>query len=504
MEQPAQLTLDLRLPDGPPDPAVLPRLDLVTDWKLQPRTWPHAFHPLCTYLGSLPATLAHALIGRWSRPGDVVLDPFCGRGSVPLQACLGRRIGVGVDNSPLGALLSGAVLDPPTQREARDRLALLRIDWTLESRRWSDDAAAMLAGSGVGGGSATAGRLFHPATLAQLLFLRSRLARGDRTDRFLLAALAGILHGGRSSHLTDAMPNTFSLAPAYTDRWLAARATNAPLRDVLRLLDARLRHVYRDGMPATTGIAVLGDARRAGRQITPLLRERALPERVRLVITSPPYLRVVRYGQANWLRLWLLGEDPATVDAALDAPASAGASATLVRTVLDDLRPVLADDAIVVLVLGTVERDRGRRLAAPVDLAASAWRDAAEPAGYRLAGVVDDPVDPMRKLTRMWGVEAGQATRGDRLLVIAPSDAGRRRAVAGLDTPVDWRRSPGVTAAVSGQRSKGILATDAADVPPGRPGLHGPAGPHEEPGSRSDDGAAPELRAPAAGPPVRP
>ena len=30
---------------------------------------------------------------------------------------------------------------------------------------------------------------------------------------------------------------------------------------------------------------------------------------VDLVVTSPPYLQVVNYGTANWIRLWLLGVD---------------------------------------------------------------------------------------------------------------------------------------------------------------------------------------------------
>ena len=96
----------------------LPTLPLTGDWKLQPRSWAHALHPMCTYLGSLPAALAHDLVARWSRPGDVVLDPFCGRGTVPLQAGLERRIGVGIDRNPLAHLLTSAVLDPPSGREA--------------------------------------------------------------------------------------------------------------------------------------------------------------------------------------------------------------------------------------------------------------------------------------------------------------------------------------------------------------------------------------------------
>ena len=59
-----QVMLDL-----PPEmPAVtLPTIDLAGDWKAQPRSWPQALHPVCTYLGSLPPALAHDLIARWSR-----------------------------------------------------------------------------------------------------------------------------------------------------------------------------------------------------------------------------------------------------------------------------------------------------------------------------------------------------------------------------------------------------------------------------------------------------
>jgi site-specific DNA-methyltransferase (adenine-specific) len=234
------------------------------------------------------------------------------------------------------------------------------------------------------------------------------------------------------------MPNAFSMAPRYTTTWLAEQATARPRRDVFSLLSLRLRRLFRDGLPVTRGIALPGDARHAAAPVTAALGARALPDRVRLVVTSPPYLRVVRYGLANWLRLWLLGEDAARVDAALSAPSSADASAALLRSVLDDLRPVLAPDAIVVLVLGDVEADRGKRLSRTVDLAQSAWEGAARPAGYQLAGVVDDRIDPARKLTRIWGAVAGRATRTDRLLVIAPSAAGLARARASAALPVDW------------------------------------------------------------------
>jgi len=116
----------------------LPRLPIEADWKERDRLWGHAFHPMCSYLASFPATLAHAFVARYSRPGDVVLDPFAGRGTVPLQACVEGRLGVGNDLNPFAHVLTAAKVDPPTAGEAAARLSRLRIDWSFESSAWLD------------------------------------------------------------------------------------------------------------------------------------------------------------------------------------------------------------------------------------------------------------------------------------------------------------------------------------------------------------------------------
>ena len=77
-------------------------------------------------------------------------------------------------------------------------------------------------------------------------------------------------------------------------------------------------------------------------------------------MTSPPYLRVVKYGYYNWLRTWFLGFDARAIDATLDDAHHREPYLAFLRDVLAGLRPALADDAVVVLVIGDVETDRGR------------------------------------------------------------------------------------------------------------------------------------------------
>jgi site-specific DNA-methyltransferase (adenine-specific) len=415
---------------------------------------------MCSYLASFPAALPHAFIARYSRPGDVVLDPFSGRGTTPLQSCAEGRIGVGNDLNPFAHLLTAAKVEPASRAEAITRLATLRLGWQGHAEEWralgervvsAPEALWSLvpsAGSGLdpaGGQEAVpieVALAFHPDTLGQVLAVRSALRQDDRVDRFLAAALVGILHGKTAGYLSPVMPNTFSMAPRYVRDFVARTGFVPPRRDLFALLEAKLFRLLRDPLPSGEGLALLGDARDVGRRTKAVLRERGLPERVRLVVTSPPYLRVVKYGYYNWLRTWFLGLDARAIDSALDDGHPTPSYLVFVREVLADLRPVLADDAVLALVIGDVEMDRGRASTDGHDLAAQVWDAAAAPEGYALAGVIRDDVAAVRKMTKLWGDEAGRATKTDRILVIGATELGRRRALSGASLPVDWDWPP--------------------------------------------------------------
>ncbi len=454
----SQLALEL--------PLELPRIGFAPEWKDQQRLWGHSFHPMCSYLASFPAALAHAFIGRYSRPGDVVLDPFSGRGTTALQACTQGRIGIGNDLNPFAHLLTASKVEPPTPAAARTRLTALRLGWAASAERWEVLARRLTAarpdlwarvpaaGSGVepgvDGSIAPEGETvppevrlaFHTRTLAQLLYVRTTLRLDERTDRFLAAAISGILHGKSASYLSTLMPNTFSMAPRYVRDFAARTSFASPERDVFDGLSRKLDRLFRDPPPSVEGLALLGDVRDAGVRVRVALRARGLPDRARLVVTSPPYLRVVKYGYYNWLRAWFLGFDPRAIDAALDDAHHRRPYLAFLREALRGLRPGLTDDAVVVLVVGDVLTDRGRAIDGGVGLAEQVWESAAAPEGYRLAGLALDDVHAHRKMTKLWGDEAGRATPLDRILVLGATELGRRRALTGAALPVDWTWPP--------------------------------------------------------------
>ena len=80
-------------------------LGITNEWRDQKPLWGHPFHQMCSYMAMFPASIPHYFIDRFTREGDLVLDPMCGRGTTPTQAVAEGRVGIGNDRNPLAYLL---------------------------------------------------------------------------------------------------------------------------------------------------------------------------------------------------------------------------------------------------------------------------------------------------------------------------------------------------------------------------------------------------------------
>src|ERR1700728_3968486 len=67
--------------------------------------WTHDLHPYpAKFIPQIPRTLIEAL----SKPGETVLDPFCGGGTSLVEATIAGRNAVGSDSNPLAVLITQA------------------------------------------------------------------------------------------------------------------------------------------------------------------------------------------------------------------------------------------------------------------------------------------------------------------------------------------------------------------------------------------------------------
>ncbi len=302
----------------------------------------HRFHALCPYFAMFPETFAEYWIEELTRPGDLVLDPFCGRGTTPLQALLLDRWAIGNDINPVASCLSRAKTGAPRAQDVRARLTVLQGQFHAEGHFADADHLP---------------EFFHvafaPRTLEQLCFLRQRLRwRTSRVDCMVAALVLGALHGEseRSQrYLSNQMPRTISTKPAYSIRYWRERGLLPPDRDVFAVIDQAVAYRYGSPAPPKRGTIFEGDFRslpaRLGRPTPP----------VKLVVTSPPYFDTTRYEEDQWLRLWFLGHKPFPTYSQIsrdDRHGGEGVYWSMISDLWRVLGSILAKRAYVVIRLG--------------------------------------------------------------------------------------------------------------------------------------------------------
>ena len=255
------------------------------------------FHALCPYFAMFPEGFAERWIEELTRPGDLVVDPFCGRGTTPFQALLMERDALGSDINPVAYCLTAAKTQGPACSTVLRRIAELRGRY--EERDWQPIAREL---------PEFFQRCYNPYTLGQILYLRDVLDwRSRRVDTMIAALALGALHGESEkspSYLSAQMPRTIATKPAYSIRYWDKHSYHPPERDVFDLLSRQTDYRYCSPLPERRGQVELTDFRDLHRSKVAKRRE------AKCIITSPPYLDVTSFEEDQWLRLWFLGGPP--------------------------------------------------------------------------------------------------------------------------------------------------------------------------------------------------
>lgn len=315
---------------------------------LSPDMWHGSFNgressiqQLSPYVGKMKSGMARSIILAYSRPGNVVLDPFSGSGVVPYEAAILGRNAIGNDLNPYAYVLSQAKLTAPrTIDEALGRLE--RHLGVMERTKKDVDLDSV---------PAWVREFFHPDTLREALALFKGLRGED--DYFLEACFLGILHHVRpgflsypSSHLVPYLrvkkypPSQYPEMYAY--------------RDVRSRMVAKVQRAFRraPGVSSALHLRCLSE----NSMYLPGVRD----GEVDLIASSPPYYGALDYGRDNRLRLWFIGvEDYKEVDAKLTSNERVYVSqmTECIKTFFRVLRP----GGYMALVLGDYHRN-GRRM----------------------------------------------------------------------------------------------------------------------------------------------
>lgn len=255
------------------------------------RNWGHPWHSLCSYHGKLKPAIAHFLVAHFTERGDVVLDPLCGVGTIPFEACLQGRIGIGNDLSEMAYIVTKAKLERPQKTDVLESIKQLCafIERNTQEEFISRDIEKY-ANFGFNG---KLDEYFHPDTYREILcarrYLVNKIPNITAEESFIYSALLHVLHGNRPYALSR---NSHPLTPY-------APTGDFIYKNVIEHITRKVELTYKRGDFSTyvNGRAYLGD-------YTAITE---LDGQVDAIITSPPFANSIRFYMNNWMRLWLCG-----------------------------------------------------------------------------------------------------------------------------------------------------------------------------------------------------
>ncbi|MEI6418485.1 MAG: DNA methyltransferase [Sphingomonadales bacterium] len=350
----------------------------------------HSIHEV-SYRACFKPQLPEFFISRLTASGDMVFDPFMGRGTTAVQAALMGRRPAGNDVNPLSVMLARPRLRPITLGAIAT--ALKTVDWSC-GQIVRDDLLAF----------------YHPDTLRQLEALRCWLADRAPLGADLVDPVADWIRMVAINRLSGHSPGFFSGRSMPPNQAVSVKAqlkineklgVTPPPRDVAAIILKKTRSLLKNGtvakaMPASLHVgpawAVAGMASGS----------------VDLVVTSPPFLDIVQYAADNWLRCWFAGIDPAAV--AIDMHRTETAWSAMVARVLTEMARLVRPGGHVAFEVGEV---RGGK----VLLEKLVWQAAHGLPFTRLGVMVN--VQEFTKTANCWGVDNGaKGTNTNRIVLL--------------------------------------------------------------------------------------
>lgn len=236
------------------------------------QNWGNWLHCMSAYVGRITPAFAHWLIQIATKKEDIILDPFCGIGTIPLEANLLGRRSIGIDLNPYAYHISLAKMDRRPIEEHLNWLKKAKLDTAHINLKEVSDFVK---------------QYYHPETLKEVIAMRDLLLKEKKW--FLLGCFLGIVHGHRPAHLSR--PSGLIIPYKPKDKI-------PEYKEVIPRMIAKVKRMYRDGF----NIEPNGQIFQADSRKMPLK-----DNSVDVIISSPPYFNTLDYIGGNRLRLEILG-----------------------------------------------------------------------------------------------------------------------------------------------------------------------------------------------------
>lgn len=253
------------------------------------RNWGSSLHSVCSYQGKMKPSLAHHLVRAFSKEGDTVLDPFSGSGTIPFEAAINGRVGLGMDIGLLATTVSNAKL------VKHDREIVYQIIKELEDYiKNNDPSEKSISESLEVKFNKTIPEYFHKDTMKEILIARDFFLKSYNPESanwsLVLACMLHILHGNRPYALSR---NSHPITPYAPSGEYIYKNLIEKLKDkVEKSINEQ------EKLKITDSKCFMADI---------LEPWPSSISNINTIITSPPFFDSTKFYMTNWMRYWFCG-----------------------------------------------------------------------------------------------------------------------------------------------------------------------------------------------------
>jgi len=299
-----------------------------------------AFGTAYPYAASFPPEIPAIAIKAFTKEGDVVLEPFSGRGTTALEALLLDRKVVANDLSKVAFTYTHSRTNAPNLRDVFEKIR--ELETTIKENPADPKEWPVLA------------IMYHKDTLKEILTIRRELMyKYDAVSMFIKAMTMSILHGKKV--LSIDMPRHIPLNLTSLARKIKRTGELPPYRPTIEILEKTINDKTKSGYPyPKKGIALNYDARKLGEAIE--------KESIDFVVTSPPYIDLMRYGEKTWIQQWFIGSsyveyDEKTTEEIGSTSGNEEIYFKTMREICQVIYDLLKPDAYAVFIVGSSKKD---------------------------------------------------------------------------------------------------------------------------------------------------
>lgn len=345
-----------------------------------------------SYRACFKPQLPRFFIELFTKPNDIVYDPFNGRGTTVIEAALlGRNI-IANDVNPLSLILTRPRITIPSLNDIQERLAEIQFN---EKAKAEIDLSMF----------------FHSSTLSEIVSLRNYLiekaasGKEDNTDRWIRMVATNRLTGHSNGFFSVyTLPPNQAVSAARQKKINKERNQKPEYRDIKKLILKKSKVLLSEVKDASqkkpTSQFLNSDASK-----TKAIKRNT----VSLTVTSPPFLDVVQYVDDNWLRCWFNAIDMEEVSKRITMSKTVEDWGTKMQEVFNELYRITKANGVVAFEVGEVRHGKIKLEEAVIPLGIS-------------AGFVCDAIlineQNFTKTANIWGVNNNKSGTNSNRIVI--------------------------------------------------------------------------------------